>query len=195
MMLQRGLLGAARRLATQCTAPMMAVQNKSMTFQKPLGVGAMRCFGAGGNPRAHLLVDGTRPEHEDGEHYHDADALAHRPKYNIFEERGQLWVKGKELPPLDELYTLPTQKKTWLPLWPRQRMWTWGNYKLLMKAEFCFFYIPTVIVFGLVLPAFVTIYAYEEAIYTTMTIKVTGRQWYWVYEVECPTGDDEEDDD
>eukprot|EP00438_Fugacium_kawagutii_P002007 Skav208924 [mRNA] locus=scaffold787:126124:126809:+ [translate_table: standard] len=44
--------------------------------------------------------------------------------------------------------------------------------------------------------AFTTIYALEEIVATTMTVKVTGRQWYWVYEVESPTDDgDEEDDD
>eukprot|EP00409_Alexandrium_fundyense_P007360 CAMPEP_0195049598 /NCGR_PEP_ID=MMETSP0347-20130606/58693_1 /TAXON_ID=2932 /ORGANISM="Alexandrium fundyense, Strain CCMP1719" /LENGTH=58 /DNA_ID=CAMNT_0040078363 /DNA_START=7 /DNA_END=181 /DNA_ORIENTATION=+ len=28
-----------------------------------------------------------------------------------------------------------------------------------------------------------------------MTVKVTGRQWYWVYEVESPTDDGDEDDE
>lgn len=112
----------------------------------------------------------------------------------MFEERGQKWIRGKDVRPFTELWPAVDQK-TWRPHWPRQRLNTWGNYKLLMKAEFCFFYIPTVIIFGLVMPAFATIYAYEEAIYTTYTVKVTGRQWYWVYEVECPTGDDEDEDD
>ena len=103
-----------------------------------------------------------------------------------------------------------------------------GNYRLNMKAEFLCFYIPTVIIFGLVMPyattnemfsicycgspfeqficnwcdamvrkrffitskfivifAFLfvsrimmTVYAQEEAVYTTMTVKVVGRQWY-----------------
>jgi len=65
---------------------------------------------------------------------------------------------------------------------------------LLMKAEYCFFYIPTLIIFGMVLPAFVMIYASDEAVFATMTVKVTGRQWYWVYEVESPTDNDEDDE-
>merc|ERR1712062_532370 len=83
-----------------------------------------------------------------------------------------------------------------IPFWPRHRMYIWGNYKLLMKAEYLFFYIPTVLIFGLVIPLFTTIYALEEVVASTMTVKVTGRQWYWVYEVESPTDDaDEEDED
>ena len=50
---------------------------------------------------------------------------------------------------------------------------------LPQKAEYLFFYIPTVIILGLVIPAFTTIYCFEETVASTMTVKVTGRQWYW----------------
>merc|ERR1712216_993441 len=164
---------------------------------QPLACGLARTFGSGGNPRGHLLADGTRPEAEDAEGYHDPDPLAHRPPMNLVKERGQTFVKGKDwnggstAAHFEDTYGL---KQDGLPFYPRQRLYSWGNYKLLMKAEFGFFYIPTVIIFGLCLPSFACIYALEESVYTTMTVKVTGRQWYWVYEVESPT-DDEEDDE
>merc|ERR1711861_73109 len=98
-------------------------------------------------------------------------------------ERGRTWVIGE---PQADLGAIPQNN---LPFWPRERLRIYGNYKLLMKAEYLFFYIPTIIILGLVIPAFTTIYALEEPVASTMTVKVTGRQWYWVYEVESPTDD------
>jgi len=107
----------------------------------------------------------------------------------LVKERGQVWVKSQDPPKSSlELYGLAQDN---LPFWPRHRLYIWGNYKLLMKAEYLFFYIPTVIILGLCIPAFTTIYALEDVAATTMTIKVVARQWYWVYEVESPTDDDE----
>uniref|UniRef100_A0A7S4UXU3 Cytochrome oxidase subunit II copper A binding domain-containing protein n=1 Tax=Alexandrium monilatum TaxID=311494 RepID=A0A7S4UXU3_9DINO len=119
--------------------------------------------------------------------------MEHRPKLNLVRERGQKWIVSGDPPKsIEELYGC---RQTHNPFWARQRLLIWGNYKLLMKAEYLFFYIPTVIILGLCIPAFTTIYALEELVATTMTVKVTGRQWYWVYEVESPTDDGEEDDD
>merc|ERR1719247_3499849 len=93
---------------------------------------------------------------------------------------------------IGEIYDINQEFK---PFTPRGRLLLWGNYKLVTKAEYLFFYIPTVIILGLCIPAFATIYALEETVGSTMTVKVVGRQWYWVYEVESPTDDGDEDDE
>merc|ERR1712039_740204 len=154
---------------------------------------SVRSFGGHGDPRAHLNPDGTRPEAEDAEDYHDPDPMDHTPKMNIIKERGQTWIQSHDPPKsTEELFGCHQNN---VPFWALQRLLIWGNYKLLMKAEYLFFYIPTVIILGLVIPAFTTIYAVEESVASTMTVKVTGRQWYWVYEVESPTDDDGDDDE
>merc|ERR1712087_497008 len=141
---------------------------------------------------AHLNPDGTRPEEENAEGYHDADPMDHFPMPNLVKERGQTWIVNRDPPKtIEELYGC-TQEH--LPFFPRTRLILWGNYKLLMKAEYLFFYIPTIIILGLVIPAFTCIYAVEEVVASTMTVKVTGRQWYWVYEVESPTDDGDDDE-
>lgn len=71
------------------------------------------------------------------------------------------------------------------------RMSTWGNHDLLMKAEFLFFWVPTFIVWSLAVPMFTMLYMSDEAIYASMTVKVIGRQWYWIYEIESPVDEDE----
>mmetsp|Transcript_103812 Transcript_103812/g.320197 ORF Transcript_103812/g.320197 Transcript_103812/m.320197 type:complete len:190 (-) Transcript_103812:91-660(-) len=188
-MLARGLLQRA------CCHGLRQGAGSTLGARPPraAAVGAWRAFGGGGNPRGHLNPDGTRPELEDIEGYHDPDPMEHRPKLNLVRERGQKWIVSGDPPKtIEELYGC---KQTHNPFWARQRLLIWGNYKLLMKAEYLFFYIPTVIILGLCIPAFTTIYALEELVATTMTVKVTGRQWYWVYEVESPTDDGEEEDD
>merc|ERR1712107_267847 len=103
------------------------------------------------------------------------------------------WIKSGDPPKtMGELHGL---RQDHLPFSPRQRLIIWGNFKLLMKVEYCFFYIPTLIIIGLVIPAFAMIYCQDELVASVMTVKVTGRQWYWVYEIESPTDDVEEDDD
>jgi len=42
------------------------------------------------------------------------------------------------------------------------------------------------------IPSFAMLYAAEEPVNTTYTVKVTGRQWYWVYEVESPPEEEED---
>lgn len=70
--------------------------------------------------------------------------------------------------------------------YPFSRLRIWGNYGVLMKTEFLFMYIPTIVIIGMVIPVFTMSYAAEEPVFTTMTVKVIGRQWYWQYEIECP---------
>lgn len=150
-----------------------------------------RSFGSGGDPRGHLNPDGTRPEPEDAEDYHDPDPMDHSPRMKLVKERGQTFVVSQDPPKnIAELYQTHEEH---VPFYPRGRLILKGNYKLTMKAEYLFFYIPTTIILGLCIPAFTTIYALEEAVASTMTIKVTGRQWYWVYEVESPTDDGDDD--
>merc|ERR1719346_190059 len=156
-MICRGLLQNACRMGVQKTA-------LGRTLAPRVATSALRFFGGHGDPRAHLNPDGTRPEAEDAEDYHDPDPIDHQPK-----PAGELW---EDIPQVN------------VPYWHRSRLLIWGNYKLLMKAEYLFFYIPTVLIFGLVIPLFTTIYALEEVVGSTMTVKVIGRQWYWVYEVE-----------
>lgn len=79
-----------------------------------------------------------------------------------------------------------------LPFFHRNRMNVYGNYGLVMKLEFFFFYMPVLFTLGFILPVFTVCFAVDEPVYTTMTVKVTGRQWYWVYEIESPPEDDEE---
>lgn len=64
-----------------------------------------------------------------------------------------------------------------------------------MKMEYCFFYVPSFLILGMLIPAFCMIYALEDAVNCEMVVKVTGRQWFWVYEVESPTGDGDDDDE
>merc|ERR1719379_1358865 len=190
------MLSACRRLGMGLTRPMAS--RTGTQHLSPAGVRACglhttsTAFGGGGNPRAHLFPDGNLIEHEDAENYHDADPLEHRPPLNLVQERGKTWIKGVETRDFEDIWGIGRQDA--LPFYPRSRLLLFGNYKLLMKAEYCFFYIPTLIIFGMVLPAFVTIYASDEAVFATMTVKVTGRQWYWVYEVESPTDDDEDEE-
>merc|ERR1712124_222522 len=83
-----------------------------------------------------------------------------------------------------------------IPFYARNRMRIWGNHDMVNHTEYAFFYIPTLIIMGLMVPVFTCLYCFEEAVCTTMTVKVTGRQWYWLYEVESPpAGDDDEDED
>ncbi|CAK0799468.1 unnamed protein product [Prorocentrum cordatum] len=142
--------------------------------------------------RPGILKQHYGPHRPAGEDYHDPDPLDHVPRQIIVEERGQKWIKSHDPPKsMLEIWEMPQEN---LPFCPRLRLHIWGNYKLLMKAEYLFFYIPTIIILGLVIPAFTTIYALEEAMCTTMVVKVTGRQWYWVYEVESPTDDGDDDE-
>mmetsp|Transcript_122844 Transcript_122844/g.244342 ORF Transcript_122844/g.244342 Transcript_122844/m.244342 type:complete len:187 (-) Transcript_122844:53-613(-) len=184
-MITHGLLRSACRLG--------AMGRPALALRRTAPVLAVRKFGAGGDPRAHLNPDGTRPELEDIEGYHDPNPMDHRPKEQFIKERGQKWIVSHDPPrTIEDIFECRQEHN---PFWARQRLLLWGNYKLLMKAEYLFFYIPTVIILGLCIPAFTTIYALEEVVASTMTVKVTGRQWYWVYEVESPTDDAEEDED
>merc|ERR1712062_203895 len=180
-MLCRGLLRNA------CRAGLLPGARTAPRHLAPAA--ALRSFGSGGDPRGHLNPDGTRPEAEDIEGFHEMDPMDHVPPQDIVKERGQMWVKPFPRRSIDDLYGCHQER---LPFWPRQRLLLFGNYKLLMKVEYLFFYIPTIVVLGLVIPAFTSIYTVDELVDAAMTIKVTARQWYWVYEIESPTDGDED---
>mmetsp|Transcript_22694 Transcript_22694/g.52974 ORF Transcript_22694/g.52974 Transcript_22694/m.52974 type:complete len:181 (-) Transcript_22694:135-677(-) len=180
-MISCGLVRGACRISTRGSLASIKPHNAALAS-------TTRFFAGGG--REHLFPDGTRPEPEECEHYHDPEPLDFVPKQDIVTERGRRWLKGVPPKSIEELYGL---KQDNLPWYPRTRLTLWGNYNLVMKLEWCYFYIPTIIILGLAVPAFTTIYALEETVACRMTVKVTGRQWYWVYEVESPTDDDEEE--
>merc|ERR1719326_2400754 len=110
-----GLLRSACRLAIGQRAPLPAPQRFAPV--------ALRFFGSGGDPRAHLNPDGTRPEAEDAEDYHDPDPMDHAPKMKLVKERGQTWVVSHDPPKTaEELYGIPQEH---VPFFPRQRLMIW----------------------------------------------------------------------
>lgn len=163
------------------------------------------------DPRFHLRADGMRKmalSDKNTPHggtmsgaggsfamnYALVDHMDNSPPYYVWEEDGKTYIKGAPRPKIEEMFWEPDFQGIF-PYWPRHKMHMKGNYRLNMKAEFLCFFIPTVIIFGLVMPIMMTVYAQEEAVYTTMTVKVVGRQWYWLYEVESPVEDEDEEDD
>ena len=131
------------------------------------------------------------------ENYHEFFDYKHRDPYvvpqNLVRERGRTWVKGIEQSQalVEDAWGVRSAPGT-LPYTHRNRMNVYGNYGLVMKLEFLFFYVPVLITLGFILPVFTVCFAVDEPVYTTMTVKVTGRQWYWVYEIESPPEEDEE---
>lgn len=131
------------------------------------------------------------------ENYHEFFDYKHRDPYvvpqNLVRERGRTWVKGIEQTQalVEDAWGVRSAPGT-LPYLHRNRMNVYGNYGLVMKLEFLFFYVPVLITLGFILPVFTVCFAVDEPVYTTMTVKVTGRQWYWVYEIESPPEEDEE---
>ncbi|EPT27156.1 putative mitochondrial cytochrome c oxidase subunit 2a [Toxoplasma gondii TgCatPRC2] len=138
--------------------------------------------------RHHLNPDGTMRDLTTAETFHWEHAEAETPAQQIVSVNGRKMVKGVETRDLVELF-LVHQKN--IPFWPRMRMNVWGNHDLLMKAEFLFFWTPTFITWSLAIPMFTLLYMLDEAVYAAMTVKVIGRQWYWIYEVESPVDDEE----
>ncbi|CEM04530.1 unnamed protein product [Vitrella brassicaformis CCMP3155] len=152
-------------------------------------------------PRSNLDyvdIDGAQgtnwwDNHYDSNHF---DAMEPRPPpIHTIEINGQTYIKPaaeqEQLYSVEEMFYIPQDH---VPLWARRRVHIWCNYPIMLRAEFCFFYVPTFIVFSLLLPAFCMLYMWDEAVYTTMTVKCIGRQWYWVYEVETPTDDQDEEE-
>jgi len=163
------------------------------------------------DPRAYLRADGMRKMAPNDKNcpnggamsgaggsfamnYSLVDYFDNSPPYYVWEENGKTYIKGAPRMKLEELYWEPDFQGIY-PFWTRVKMHMKGNFRLNMKAEFLAFYIPAVIIFGLVMPIMMTVYAQEEAVYTTMTVKIIGRQWYWLYEVESPVEDDEDEDE
>merc|ERR1719401_3362156 len=87
-MMYRGLLQSACRLGVR-RAPLAPLNPQHFA------PAAFRAFGAGGDPRAHLNPDGTRPEEEDAENYHDPDPLDYVPAQNLKKECGKTWIVGE----------------------------------------------------------------------------------------------------
>merc|ERR1712217_638641 len=78
---------------------------------------SIRYFGGHGDPRAHLNPDGTRPEAEDAEDYHDPDPMDHTPKMNLIKERGQTWITSHDPPKsTEELFGCHQNN---VPFWAR----------------------------------------------------------------------------
>ncbi|KAI4837109.1 cytochrome c oxidase subunit 2A [Plasmodium brasilianum] len=142
-----------------------------------------------GNPRDHLNEDGTRKHEYDFDNYHWDDYWLSTPKQNIVIVNGQKMIKGEETKPMEYLFNVSQQN---IPFWSRTRLNVWGNYNMVLKVEFLFFWIPTLIIFSIAIPCFTMLYMLDEIVHTTMTVKVIGRQWYWIYEVESPPEDDDE---
>ncbi|PHJ24559.1 cytochrome c oxidase subunit [Cystoisospora suis] len=143
-----------------------------------------------GDPRHHLDPDGTMRPMTTAETFHWENEAGDTPPQQIVSIDGRKMVKGIETRDFVELFQIHQKN---MPFWPRTRLNVWGNYDLLMKAEFLFFWIPTFIIWSLAVPMFTMLYMYDEAVYSAMTVKVIGRQWYWIYEVESPVDDDEEE--
>ncbi|CXI68124.1 cytochrome c oxidase subunit 2, putative [Plasmodium berghei] len=141
-----------------------------------------------GNPHDHLTEDGTRKPEYDFDNYHWDDYWANAPKQNIIIVNGQKMIKGEETKPMEYLFNVSQQN---IPFWSRTRLNVWGNHNLVLKVEFLFFWIPTLIIFSIAIPCFTMLYMLDEIVHTTMTVKVIGRQWYWIYEVESPPEDEE----
>ncbi|GAW81640.1 cytochrome c oxidase subunit 2a [Plasmodium gonderi] len=144
-----------------------------------------------GNPRDHLDEDGVRKTEYDFDNFHWDDYWLNTPKQNIVIVNGQKMIKGEETKPLEYLFNV-SQKN--IPFWSRTRLNVWGNYNMVLKVEFLFFWIPTLIIFSIAIPCFTMLYMLDEIVHTTMTVKVIGRQWYWIYEVESPPEDDDDDE-
>lgn len=152
--------------------------------------------------REHLLDDSRRGYDQiekfgqPFDAYHDSrDPLTGKdPNYKhqtVISERGRKWVEGLDLHKRVSQY-YPDFNQQDIPFTPRRKMFVWGNYSLVMKVEFLFFYVPALLILSLIIPVFTMTFAFDEAVYTTMTVKVLGRQWYWIYDVESPVEDEDE---
>ena len=152
--------------------------------------------------RSHLLDDSRRGYDHNEKFGQPFDAFhsprdsrtgvdPHYQQQTILTERGRKWVVGSNLADPATLEKNFGVGQTALPFTPRRKPFVWGNYSLVMKAEFLFFYVPGLLILGLILPVFTMTFAFDEAVYTTMTVKVLGRQWYWIYDVESPADNDE----
>eukprot|EP00923_Selenidium_pygospionis_P043076 GHVN01074237.1.p1 GENE.GHVN01074237.1~~GHVN01074237.1.p1 ORF type:complete len:207 (-),score=17.62 GHVN01074237.1:570-1190(-) len=112
-------------------------------------------------------------------------------KYN-----GKVMVWGDETKPFEELFQIAHKnipmKQTNIPFIPRRRIPVFANRQVSRALEFSVFHIPTFLCALVAIPTITMAYLQDELIYTTMTVKVTGRQWYWLYEVESPTEEIEE---
>eukprot|EP00922_Rhytidocystis_sp_ex-Travisia-forbesii_P044374 GHVS01066197.1.p2 GENE.GHVS01066197.1~~GHVS01066197.1.p2 ORF type:complete len:232 (-),score=46.14 GHVS01066197.1:179-874(-) len=139
--------------------------------------------------RDYLGPDGCRRvDLYTSDYFHWGEELHEFEKPDVFLVDGQKMIRGTDTVPM-EISQCISQAN--IPIYPRTKMFSWVNYDYIMKAEFLFFWIPTFIIFSMAVPCFTLLYMMDEAVFTTMTIKVIGRQWYWVYEVESPPSEDD----
>ncbi|GIX65855.1 cytochrome c oxidase subunit 2, putative [Babesia caballi] len=136
-----------------------------------------------GDPRSHLQSDGRYRQRYASDGFHWYDAYTDVPKQKFTIVNGETMIMGNETRPMEELFGV---EQTNIPFHPRRRVNLWGNHKIVLSAEFCFFWIPTFIILSMAVPCYTMIYMMDEAVATSMTVKVIGHQWYWVYEVESP---------
>lgn len=54
--------------------------------------------------------------------------------------------------------------------------------KQIQLLEFVWTLIPTLILFAIAIPSFTLLYAMNELLTPSITVKATGNQWYWTYE-------------
>lgn len=109
-------------------------------------------------------------------------------------ERGQHWVHGN-----DTSHHLAEQTAYAHYLDPpyrsRDKNRNWGDGEYRQYVEWLNFYVPVFILAGLSVPAVCGLYAMEDAVDCELVVKVIGRQWYWLYEVESPVLTDEDEED
>lgn len=56
----------------------------------------------------------------------------------------------------------------------------------IQVLEFIWTLIPTLILFAIAGPSFTLLYAMNELLVPSITVKVIGNQWYWSYEIADP---------
>jgi len=56
----------------------------------------------------------------------------------------------------------------------------------IQSLEFIWTIIPTLILFAIAGPSFTLLYAMNELLTPSITVKAIGHQWYWVYEIADP---------
>jgi len=56
----------------------------------------------------------------------------------------------------------------------------------IQSLEFIWTLVPTLILFAIAGPSFTLLYAMNELLIPSITVKVIGNQWYWSYEITDP---------
>eukprot|EP01068_Selenidium_serpulae_P016848 Selendium_serpulae@DN6328_c0_g1_i6.p1 len=116
------------------------------------------------------------------------------PHMKFVKSDGKTMIWGKETKPFDTLFKIPhsnmPMKQTNIPFYGRAKAMPIGNYNAFLWKESLVFWIPNLVIFTMILPGLAMLHLNDEVIYTTMTVKIIGRQWYWIYEVESPVDEE-----